>query len=296
MAPTITGSIKARKSFIEASRSKVANHASLTRRLLASALGGATLALAGVLADAAVLSSGIQNITVTSMGSGDLGAIQILSLNPADGSSPEFNFGWENTSALTGHAGSMARLGTQYSPGSRGAFSYVLATSFSLYNFSAGATVGPATPVGGAFPTYGIPGVAAWYGASDGSNTYEATVTTTGGTGSSNWAAGGSGFAGFQFLDADLQPHYGWMQASVPTTSAADQGATLVQWAWESTPNTPITINPVPEPAAWMSAALGILGLVATACRRRQGTRPAPFVAHGETAPLGTASAEAVGW
>ena len=52
------------------------------------------------------------------------------------------------------------------------------------------------------------------------------------------------------------------MELTVPTTSAAGQKATLVQWAWESEANTPITISPVPEidPASAGSALALLVG------------------------------------
>jgi hypothetical protein len=56
------------------------------------------------------------------------------------------------------------------------------------------------------------------------------------------------------------------MELTVPTTSAAGQKLTLVQWAWESEANTPITISPgsasVPEidPASAGSALALLVG------------------------------------
>ena len=58
--------------------------------------------------------------------------------------------------------------------------------------------------------------------------------------------------------------HFGWMEMIVPTTSAAGQNLTLVQWAVESDANTAITIPAaaVPEinPASGASAAALALG------------------------------------
>ena len=56
------------------------------------------------------------------------------------------------------------------------------------------------------------------------------------------------------------------MELTVPTTSVAEQKATLVQWAWESEANTEITISPgaaaVPEidPASAGSAVALLVG------------------------------------
>lgn len=81
----------------------------------------------------------------------------------------------------------------------------------------------------------------------------------------SHWSAGGSGYVRFSLQGDNDDPHYGWMEMIVPTTSAAGQNLALVQWAWESDANTAITIPggaAVPEidPASGASAAALALG------------------------------------
>ncbi len=55
---------------------------------------------------------------------------------------------------------------------------------------------------------------------------------------------------GFEFLDSALDPHYGWMEVTVPTTAGVGENITLLQWAYQSDANTPIQVPggaPVPE-------------------------------------------------
>ena len=64
-------------------------------------------------------------------------------------------------------------------------------------------------------------------------------------------------------MPSNQDEHFGWMEMSVPTTAAAGQNLTLVQWAVESDPFTAITIPAaVPEidPAFGASAAALALG------------------------------------
>ena len=212
----------------------------LDQRLLAYALGGSALALAATPADAAVIRSGLQNIEVASPGPGGGDNVTTVNLVPGDGSSPTVEFGWTNGDS------------TLLRQGQQGQLNFVASSSNELNNFPTGETVGPLGAK--SYPKYQTQGTAASYG-SDG-------VWTVG----SDWSAGGSGYAGFSFIDGSSQTHYGWMELTVPTTSAAGQKATLVQWAWESDANTPITISSgsasVPEidPASAGSALALLVG------------------------------------
>jgi hypothetical protein len=224
----------------------------LDQRLLAYALGGGALALAATPAEAAVISSGIQNIEVASTGptpSSD--NFTSVNLVPGDGTSPTFKFGWSRDTNALG-----VQLDTVVQTAQPGKFAFVATGIGSLKNFAAGQTVGPLGDQN--FPKYATASYAAFYAANgDWSGNYAQ---------GSNWSAGGSGYAGFNFLDSNSQPHYGWMELTVPTTSVAGQKATLVQWAWESDANTPITISPgsaaVPEidPASAGSAVALLVG------------------------------------
>jgi hypothetical protein len=226
----------------------------LDQRLLAYALGGGALALVATPADAGVISSGIQNVSVASLGP-TLNPNNSTSVNlvPSDPTSPTFRFSWQSLNG--GTDGATVSLATDATSGSPGSFAFYTSSANSLNNFAAGETVGPDNDLI-KFPNYSNSAAAAFYGANG-------DWTASLGGGNSNWSAGGSGYVGFSFLDGGSQTHYGWMELMVPTTSVAGQEATLVQWAWESDANTPIT-TPVPEidPASGGSAlALLVSGL-----------------------------------
>ena len=67
-------------------------------------------------------------------------------------------------------------------------------------------------------------------------------------------------FLGLEFTGTDGQTHYGWARLDVPDQSVSNQ-ETLVDFAYESTPNTAIVTGAVPEPASLGLLALGAAGL-----------------------------------
>ena len=233
-------------------QSRVSSPCPLDQRLLAYALGGGALALVAVPAEATPISSGIQNIAFAS--SGPTETTQAVNLVPGDATSPVFNLTWFTLQA--GADGAAAGVGTVTQNGP-GAFYFYTSSIFANNNFAPGATVG-ATPGINKYPKYYTFGINASYDANgDWMATYLTSPTLI-----SNWTAGGSGYVGFSFVDPNQSPHYGWMEMTVPTTSAAGQNMTLVQWATESVANTAITIPAVPEidPASAGSAAALLLG------------------------------------
>ena len=74
-----------------------------------------------------------------------------------------------------------------------------------------------------------------------------------------------SGYVGFDVVDND-ENYYGWIQLSNPAPFVAGQ---VVDWAYESTPNTPIEVGEVPEPKAWALLALGALFVIGRGRHRR---------------------------
>jgi hypothetical protein len=239
-------------------QSRVSSPCPLDQRLLAYALGGGALALVAVPAEATPISSGIQNIAVASSGpTNTTETTQAVNLVPGDATSPVFNLTW--FTLQSGADGAAAGVGT-VTPNGPGAFYFYTSSIFANNNFAPGATVG-ATPGINKYPKYYTFGINASY---DATGAWMATYLTSPSL-ISNWTAGGSGYVGFSFVDTNQSPHYGWMEMSVPTTSAAGQNMTLVQWAWESDANTAITIPggaAVPEidPASGASAAALALG------------------------------------
>ena len=239
-------------------QSRVSSSCPLDQRLLAYALGGGALALVAVPAEATPISSGIQNIAFASSGpTNPTETTQSVNLVPGDATSPVFNLTWFTLNA--GVDGAAAGVGTVAQNGP-GAFAFYNTSIFANNNFAPGATVGAITGTN-KFPKYYTFGVNANY---DANGDWMATFLTSP-TLISNWTAGGSGYVGFSVQDSNQDPHYGWMEMTVPTTSAAGQNMTLVQWAWESDANTAIMIPggaAVPEidPASGASAAALALG------------------------------------
>jgi hypothetical protein len=70
-----------------------------------------------------------------------------------------------------------------------------------------------------------------------------------------NFAGQPSGYMGFDFVVAGAN-YYGWIYVSSPVNDAGIY-ANVVEWAYESDANTPITISAAPEPSTWALLAVG---------------------------------------
>lgn len=120
-----------------------------------------------------------------------------------------------------------------------------------VLNLSLGDTVGPVPTVG----------------------TYPAgTSGSTGhmGTGTNEFPGGQLGYIGFRlqadsFTTNSTGVHYGYMAVTLESDGSA--GA-VHWWAWETTPDTAVTVTVIPEPSVISLVGLGMLGLAA--CRRRK--------------------------
>jgi hypothetical protein len=77
-------------------------------------------------------------------------------------------------------------------------------------------------------------------------------------------APGTQAFVGFRFNAAD-GTHYGWIRLSVGPGSID-----FVSAAWDNTPNAAIAAGAVPEPGTMALLALGAVGVVGAAIKRRR--------------------------
>ena len=70
-----------------------------------------------------------------------------------------------------------------------------------------------------------------------------------------NFAGLSSAYIGFNLVD-NGNNYYGWMQVSNPLN---DVYGDIVDWGYESSPNTPIEAGAVPEPSTWGLLMLGAI-------------------------------------
>jgi hypothetical protein len=77
-----------------------------------------------------------------------------------------------------------------------------------------------------------------------------------------DWQLGSTGFVGFSSDPTSDESIYGWIRFSMPSNLEAGAPITLIDWAYESEPNTPILAGdgivstPAPLPALGAAAAL----------------------------------------
>ena len=81
-----------------------------------------------------------------------------------------------------------------------------------------------------------------------------------------NFAGKSSGYIGFDVVDNGAD-YYGWLSVSSPANDAGIYGE-IVDWACETTPNTPIMVGAVPEPST-CALLLAAGGFFAVWSRRR---------------------------
>lgn len=228
--------------------SRPASSTAFERRLLAYALGSGAVAFSSAIAEAEVIWSGIQNIDVSSTGVGNASTVDGLHVNVNDITSPAFDFGWGSSSGFWG-----VQLRGYATPGNAVEFGKSSSLKYYLQNNGSGALI----------PAVGLSSDVSGFAA-----TYDAT---NGDWVNGDWPAGGTGYVGFVFQDLAASNYYGWMEVDVPTDGTTGQNARLVQWAFESSPNTPIaagsTVSAVPEvapegiatAAAALVAGLGLI-------------------------------------
>ncbi len=81
------------------------------------------------------------------------------------------------------------------------------------------------------------------------------------------WIGVQNGYLGVRF-DTDGNTHYGWVRMSV--SGATGAGATIHDWAWNTTPGQGLWAGQVPEPSTWILFGLGGAVMIATIRRRRR--------------------------
>lgn len=201
------------------------------RTAVALAIGAGALFAAST-AHAVVVTSGIVNLAIPATTNGLYVNVVTGANNLPAGGTGTTVPGWDiNPWNATG-------LGF-FSPTSPAGGAYVLSGASTVGNLAAGSLVGAGSTFGSGVST----NIAQWN--LNSSNNY----------------------FGFRFTnEAGGTLHYGWAQLEIGSTITS---RTLVQYAFESTPNTAITV--VPEPGTYLMMGLGLAGLLAA--RRRQQQR-----------------------
>jgi MYXO-CTERM domain-containing protein len=140
---------------------------------------------------------------------------------------------------------------------------YMTAGGMNFYNSTGGGQMRRAGVTAG---TAGNLAVGTVVGAAGSFNTSTGNVYgTTSATGAlGGWTYSSDNIIGFKFVAAAGTTHYGWMRFAMGAASATlGPTRTLVDYAYESTAATSITVTPAP-------GALALLGLAGLATRRRR--------------------------
>ena len=221
-------------------------------RVACSLLSGAGALMAATPSQAAITYSGLKNITVHLPGkdfdpSGDpveQGAISEL-IEPITGAT--INFGWvgntdNNFAVLAVSQPLSLAVGDPISQGNSKA---------QLASYSTGESIGATGSYKTPDPTDTDPSASSTF------------FWHTGKTGDliTDWQLGSTAFVGVR-ADSARGSNYGWMRFTTPPNFNEDAPLTLVDWAYESEPNTPILAGdgivstPAPLPALGAAAAL----------------------------------------
>jgi hypothetical protein len=84
-----------------------------------------------------------------------------------------------------------------------------------------------------------------------------------------NFVNQASGYIGFDLVE-NGNNYYGWMFVTNPVFNDAGIYGMVTEWAYESDPNTPITVGAVPEPSTWALLGLGMASLFCTSKKKKR--------------------------
>lgn len=218
----------------------------------------AALAAAGVAgqaqqADAAIQYSGLLNIAVNPLTSAGIYVdVNGLSASTSSVTTPGFDINLFNATFTGGGRAFLGFLGNGANPvGTGSALTYVS-------KLASGTTVGPASTFIAGGTAFAYPLLAYI----DPTNVYALPGT--------QWEGGVTdGFVGIR-LAVSGQFHYGWLRLNIgPGASTPSYASTLVDFAWDDTPNTPIATGAgIPEPTS--IGALAALAAGAAGIRSRR--------------------------
>jgi len=220
-------------------------------------------------ADAAILSSGILNLSVASLGSPVANGVGsptpvnfALGGNGGNGGAGGL-LGWNHDSANNHSVVTLA-------PSAGSTLEFAQTPTFGARHFAAGTFLGSAGGNGGA-------GGAGWSFAPvlcslaryDGSNDLVHRLSGSIGPPYLN-----PDYLAFRFQDGSGNYLYGWAELAPPATAALGEQFTLVQWAYNDDPNAGILVgmHAVPLPGAAALAA-GLLGSIGRGGGRRRRPR-----------------------